>query len=106
MHTVVLRQGGRQQGSCCLCAVQVCSVSVHNLTSVFDTAIATVDVQLSITCLCSVIPGLHRVAAREIELGGYAVPAGTMLYSPLHLLAKSDPRWADEDPEAFRWGGC
>lgn len=55
-------------------------------------------------CCCSVIPGLHRVAARDIELGGYAVPAGTMLYSPLHLLNKADPRWTDDDIEAFRWG--
>ncbi|KAF6251646.1 cytochrome P450 [Scenedesmus sp. NREL 46B-D3] len=52
--------------------------------------------------LRNVIPGLHRVAARDIELGGYAVPAGTLLYSPLHLLTKSDPRWIDEVPEAFR----
>ncbi|WIA10314.1 hypothetical protein OEZ85_010506 [Tetradesmus obliquus] len=52
--------------------------------------------------LRNVVPGLHRVAARDIELGGYAVPAGTMLYSPLHLLNKSDPRWAGDDVEAFR----
>jgi cytochrome P450 len=55
-----------------------------------------------VMCACSVIPGLHRVASKGIELGGYAVPAGTMLYTPLHLLTKSDPRWTEDDPEAFR----
>lgn len=52
--------------------------------------------------LRNAIPDLQRIAARDFGLGGYAVPAGTMLLCPLHYLAKEDARWTDRNPEAFR----
>lgn len=53
---------------------------------------------------------LYRSAARDFEMGGHKVEAGTMIYLPLHHLTNQDPRWqgatGDMDPTRFnpdRW---
>ncbi|KAF6259721.1 cytochrome P450 [Scenedesmus sp. NREL 46B-D3] len=52
-----------------------------------------------------VVGGVIRVATRDLQLGGYGVPAGTNLLLPLRTLAEQDPRWASStgelDPAAF-----
>ncbi|KAF8055110.1 CYP716B1 [Scenedesmus sp. PABB004] len=52
--------------------------------------------------LNNVVVGLMRSAAKDFELGGYRVPAGSTLYLALSDVALRDARWADDDPAAFR----
>ncbi|KAF8059378.1 HISN7 [Scenedesmus sp. PABB004] len=59
--------------------------------------------------LRAVVPALTRRAARDFELGGYRIAAGSFLFLPLALLSRSDPRWpgggdgnADGDAWRFR----
>ncbi|KAF6258855.1 cytochrome P450 [Scenedesmus sp. NREL 46B-D3] len=51
--------------------------------------------------LNNVVAGLMRQAAKDFEMGGYRVPEGTVLYLPLTHLALNDPRWLQQQPEAF-----
>jgi cytochrome P450 len=48
---------------------------------------------------------LYRRAAKDFELGGHAVPAGTAISIPLAYVSAHDPRWAgatgDLAPEVF-----
>ncbi|WIA32262.1 hypothetical protein OEZ86_003108 [Tetradesmus obliquus] len=52
-----------------------------------------------------VVAGLFRVAAKDIDMGGYMVPKDTPILLPLHHLAVNDARWAgqtgQEDPASF-----
>jgi cytochrome P450 len=41
-------------------------------------------------------------AAQDLQLGEYAVPAGTPMSIPFIQLAKNDPRWLQDEPEQFR----
>eukprot|EP00878_Enallax_costatus_P032359 GHUV01035559.1.p1 GENE.GHUV01035559.1~~GHUV01035559.1.p1 ORF type:complete len:428 (+),score=123.78 GHUV01035559.1:560-1843(+) len=52
--------------------------------------------------LRNVVPQIQRVAAADLELGGYHVPEGTALLLPLNHLNKHDPRWIADQPDAFR----
>lgn len=40
-----------------------------------------------------VVGAVMRVATRDFQLGGYAVPAGTTFLLPLRYLADHEPRW-------------
>lgn len=43
-----------------------------------------------------------RKAAKDFQLGDYRVPEGTPLLLPLTHLALNDPRFADDEPAAFK----
>jgi cytochrome P450 len=47
-----------------------------------------------------------RKTLRDVDIGGYQVPAGSLVQVPLTYLAEHDPRWAGQvggplDPAAF-----
>jgi hypothetical protein len=52
--------------------------------------------------LSPVVSGLAAEAAQDLQLGEYAVPAGTSMSIAFVELAKNDPRWLDDEPEKFR----
>jgi cytochrome P450 len=52
--------------------------------------------------LSNVVASLPVEAAQDLQLGGYAVPAGTSMSIPFIQLAKNDPRWLQDEPEMFR----
>lgn len=52
--------------------------------------------------LSNVVSSLAVEAAQDLQLGEWAVPAGTAMAIPFIQLAKNDPRWLNDEPEAFR----
>lgn len=52
--------------------------------------------------LKNVVAGLMRTAAKDFEMGGNLVPKGTVMMLPLTYLSLADPRFANDDPRAFR----
>jgi hypothetical protein len=52
--------------------------------------------------LSNVVSSLAVEAAQDLQLGEYAVPAGTAMSIPFIQLAKNDPRWLNDEPEKFR----
>eukprot|EP00877_Chromochloris_zofingiensis_P005472 jgi/Chrzof1/14926/Cz09g21020.t1 len=44
----------------------------------------------------TIVFSVNRRAIREFNLGGYRVPAGSVLFVPLKYLSERDPRWADQ----------
>jgi cytochrome P450 len=53
----------------------------------------------------NIVAAISRRTAQDYAVGGYVIPAGSMVQLPLTDMAKQDPRWAgaagDLDPNTF-----
>ena len=47
----------------------------------------------------TIVPALSRIADKDFELNGYAVPEGTSITVPLKYFSLHDPRWVNAEGE-------